>query len=223
MSHLDKLDTREAAGKRRKKGAWLRPLAVLALLFLFALVAASAGSQEASAADPPIVNGLFYGDDDYLTYWPWGYSANGSKLFVYFQDPILYVALVVDREINDNVCDGQFSASSPDYVQDAGYANHRSCKRLIDSEFASFDLRCTTAPNQWAWRQGYAGEVEGTWISGTTVGGGLGTPPPTYVAGSSFAWNVNHYQNDWPAAYPDPSGPPWDLYDGNGFPSIDDD
>ena len=195
----------ETPGKERTKTRWVRPMAVIALVFLFALIAVSAGSQDALAAGPPTVNGLFYGDGDDQVYWPYGYSEHGSILYVYYDHPTLYAALVVNRTVNDNVCSTEVL-----YPQDAGWPNSRNCKRMTDSEYASFNLRCTETPNSWTWRQGYAGEVEGTWISGTTVSGGLGTGPPGYVAGSSFAWNVNTYQDK---AYP--GSVPWDLYNGN--------
>lgn len=214
------VDHREGAPeKKRARNAWLRPAAVLAMVFLFVLVGLSAGFQDASAVGPPIVDGLFYALGDDAIYYPFGYSDNGSVLYVYFDNPTLYAALVVDRGINDNVCAAQAGSGSPDYTQDAGFPNHRSCKRATDSEYASFNLRCTTSPNEWTWQQGYAGEVGGVWISGTTVGGGLGTPPPVYAAGSSFAWNINNYRSTWGPGNP----APWDLYDGAGDASPVDD
>ena len=52
---------------------------------------------------PPTVNGLFYGDGDDIYYTLLSTSYFGSKLYAYYDAPSnrLYVALVVDRSIND--------------------------------------------------------------------------------------------------------------------------
>lgn len=156
----------------------------------------------------PVINGLFYMDGDNHQYpaIPSAQSAAGSKLYVRLVDGRLYVALVVAREVNDNVFDA--SANSA-YLTSAGWGpgNNKTARRRMDSEFATFTL--TVAGTSWTWLQGYCGQPgykagqgdrsQPNWISGVTVSGGQGTPPPSYVAASSLAWNLNRY-----AAGPNP-------------------
>ena len=97
----------------------------------------------ASAAAPPVVNGLFYGDGDYKDYWLYSQSEYGSGLYVYFDEPTVYLALVVTRTINDNVC-GPADPDQP-YTTDAGWNPPRNCKKNSDSEYASWTLRCSAS------------------------------------------------------------------------------
>ncbi|HUF40116.1 MAG TPA: GEVED domain-containing protein [Anaerolineales bacterium] len=196
-------------------------LLAAAILGLLAFAAvSSAATRSARAANPPIPNGIFYGDGDNTTYWEYATSENGSKLYVYYDDPVLYVAMVVDRTVNDNV----FSPNAT-YRGSAGWNPPHTATGLTNSEFASFTLECTTAPQSWSWQQGYAAKVGDNWVSNHLIGAGSGTPPPTYTSGSSFAWNLNTYEDavtprewdmyvhgsgmgDWTSPYdPDPTSP----------------
>ncbi len=202
-------DIRLRSGKRRRRSqlrGWLRSTAVLVFLFIMLSFIAHNLSGDVEAAAPPVVNGLFYGDGDNNDYSLYGSSEYGSGLYIYFDSPNIYVALVVDRTVNDNVCSPQSNAA---YTQNAGWSNHRNCKRNTDSEFASFTLECTTSPNSWSWQQGYTANVGGTWVSDNTSGAGLGVAPPGYTSGSSMAWNFNNYIANYPTN-------PWDLYQGGG-------
>lgn len=174
------------------------------MVVLFAAFSFAIFSLEgvAEAASPPDVNGLFYGDGDNNDYALYATSEYGSGLYVYFENPTIYVALVVNRDVNDNVFGNRL------YTQDAGWGPPRDAEQLVNSEYASFNLRCSTAPMEWTWQQGYARENAGVWYS-DEGGQGSGTPPPGYNSSSSFAWNINTYLTDYPAIA-------WDLYNGNG-------
>lgn len=173
------------------------------------------------AQQTPTVNGLFYapttngeldlvnGVPDAQRYpaTPYAVSANDSKLYLSYIDGKLYVALVVNRVMNDNV----FDADNTAYMNSAGWSGgNLSATRRIDSEYAEFGLTVATGEDEqsWTWKQGYAGqsdEADGgpphlkhdrtrnTWISDTTVSGGEGDPPPGMESASSFMWNMNNY------------------------------
>jgi hypothetical protein len=181
---------------------WFRTITILTALFVafsFALVNLE---SVAEAASPPDVNGLFYGDGDNNDYVLYGMSEYGSGLYIYFDNPIIYVALVVTRDVNDNVFGNR------PYTQNAGWGPPRGAGQLVNSEYASFVLKCTTAPMEWSWTQGYARQEAGVWYS-DEGGQGSGTPPPGYDSSSSFAWNINTYMSSYPSVA-------WDLYNGNG-------
>jgi len=161
----------------------------------------------------PTVNGLFYGNGDNLRYpsRPYAYSVGESRLYATVINQTLYVALVLNRHVNDNV----FSPTRA-YTRSAGWNPPRPANRLFDSEFAEFSLTLGEGANEqsWTWQQGYAGVASGpvsntneNWISGPTVAGGGGDPPPGLVSASSFAWNLNNY------AYRVNNGidPGWDM------------
>ncbi len=144
----------------------------------------------------PTVNGLFYGDGDESNYVLYNTSIGGSKLWYTVSGNRLYVALVVDRSVNDNVFGNR------DYTQNAEWTPPHEAKRLVDSEYAEFTL--TIGGLTYTWRQGYGGKDNGVWISDETVAGGGGTPPPDYDSSSSFVWNISNYEDN-------PS-PNWDMY-----------
>ena len=146
----------------------------------------------------PTVNGLFYGDGDESQYVLYNTSVGNSKLWYTVAGNRLYVALVVNPAlVNDNAFSDKKNSA---YTIDAGYPNHRSAKRLTDSEFAEFTL--TVGDVAITWQQGYADQSGGynntqpTWYSSETAGNGGGTPPPGYVSSSSFVWNLNNYANN---------------------------
>lgn len=195
----------ESSAGQHKKMAKARPVAFIALLSFLALIAASAVPPAAAADGPPIVNGLFYGDGDSAVYVPYSTSEHGSTVYVYSEGTTLYVALVIDRSVNDNVCSPRGDEA---YPQDAGWTNHRNCKRLTDSEYVTFELTCSATQESWSWRQGYARKVDGAWISDNAIPEG-GIAPPGYTSASSWTWNLNNYEANYPAV-------PWDLYMGGG-------
>lgn len=186
------------------------------------------GAPAAGKAAPE-VNGLFYGDGDYLLYSPIAIVPSGTTLYAYLDEQpggvrTLYVALVVSRAVNDNVFD--IKGVEP-YMSSAGWTNHRAFKRLTDSEFMGFRMRghdMETDQNiTWEWQQCYAIQINPTtgndknqkdwvntdpnWVSDHAHGAGSGTPPPGYVSSSSLVWNMKNYALN----YLDPDIPKWDV------------
>ena len=178
-----------------------RPAWALALLLCLAAVPA--------AAQAPTVNGWFYGDGDDARYFPYAESEYGSVLYSYFHVPTsrIYVALVVSHAVNDLAC-----SATRDYTDSTGWNPPRPCRRLTDSEFATFTLECAPgSPNAWTWQQGFACAQDtqnppSDWVSDPSCGASspAGDWPPGIVSSSSFAMNANTYQ-----ANPSPA---WDLY-----------
>jgi len=144
----------------------------------------------------PTVNGLFYGDGDQNSYVLYNTSVGGSKLWYTVVSNRLYVALVVDRSVNDNVFGNRT------YTQNAGWNPPHTANRLVDSEYAQFTL--TVGSTTYQWNQGYGALVGGVWKSDHTTGAGSGTPPAGYISSSSFAWNINNYLNN--------AAPAWNMY-----------
>ena len=198
---------------------------------------------------PPTVNGLFYGNGDHLRYpaTPYAVSDQGSRLYVTLIDGTLYVALVNDRSVNDNLFAPGPGGQQP-YMNSGGWGSHRTARRLIDSEYAEFTLTVGQGANavSYTWKQGYAGQpglsatnankTLPTWISDTTVSGGVGTAPPGTNSASSLMWNMNNYAtrlaagtNTWtmpgtntdPNTWQSPFNPsaPNDVTQVDGFPA----
>ena len=185
---------------------------------LVVLLLSTAGIASAQA---PTVNGLFYGDGDNTRYVEWNTSYYGSKLYTYFDRPgtTLYVALVVDPFVNDNV----FTDRPPDtaaYMSSVawggGAGQQRDAATLTNSEFASFTFACDqTSGPMWTWAQAYGcapSPSTGLWASRHNCGPGFGTPPPTYNSTSSFAWNINNYRTKYGTSAPPIGSPPWNMY-----------
>jgi hypothetical protein len=150
------------------------------------------GDMPAVQAGPPTVNGQFYGDGDNAKYVLYNTSTNGSRLYTVLDNTMLYVSLVVARNVNDNVFDNAVTA----YMKDAGW-NNRPASNLINSEYAGFTLSCgDPIGTVYTWQQAYAyrpGGV-GAFVSDHLDPAGGGTPPPWIVSSSSFAWNINNYE-----------------------------
>ena len=162
----------------------------------------------------PTVNGLFYGDEDNNRYpsTPYAVSEGGSKLYVTLQNGTLYVALVVDRSVNDNVFDIKQTGGGgtlTNYMNSAGWSSHREADRLYGSEFAEFILTLGTggSETEYSWKHGYASDSDGDndrteadWISGVSASGGgagsVGTIPSGLNSASSLQWNLNNYASD---------------------------
>jgi len=218
-------------------------IGIVACVAMAAVMLCASGA----AAAPPTVNGLYYGDGDVNNYpaEPYEISEYGSSLYVTLIDGVLYVCLVVTRDVNDNV----FSPIR-DYTSSAGWGPPRGAHRLIDSEFAEFFLTVGTGTGAvtWNWQQGY-GEGVGAlgnnntnenWVSDETVSGGLGTPPPGIVSDSSLAWNMRNYAyrinnsidpgwnmgpatppNDWTSPITNPGDPNNVINAAEGYPEDD--
>ena len=171
----------------------------------------------ATAFAQPIVNGLFYGDGDDAVYSPYAASNFGSVLYNYYDvgTNTMYVALVVNHAVNDNVCSPK---ANKDYTGSAvpPWNQHRSCKRRSDSEFASWTLECAPgSPRSWSWQQALgcaqtAGPPQSTWVSDSTCGPSSPAAdwPPGVEATSTTSWvtNINTYQAAAPATRA------WNLY-----------
>ena len=158
----------------------------------------------ASAQTIPTVNGLFYGDGDYERYVPIATSAEGGRLYGYFDTTTgrYYAAVVVSRQVNENV----FGNAA--YTENAGWKPAHTFKRVTDSEFMGFTLTC--GKTSWTWRQGYCAQPDTeknntnpSWFSSHLAGAGTGTPPPGYVSSSSLVWNLNHHASG--------ASPSWDV------------
>ena len=169
-----------------------------------------------SAVAAPTVNGLFYGDGDDALYTLVNTSYYGSHRYAYYDSPttMLYVAMVVDPSVNDNV----FTKNPPDsaaYMQSVGWGGgggqQRNAAKLTNSEFGAFKFACSLgSPNSWEWGQAYGCEPTpstGLWTSNATCGPAWGTAPPSYVSASSFIWNINNYRTKYGTSAP-PSGSP---------------
>lgn len=163
---------------------------------LVASVWAAATFCAGALAAAPTVNGLFYGDGDESRYVLYNTSIGGSKLWYTVAGNRLYVALVVSRDVNDNVFGNR------DYTRNAGWTPQHPANRLVDSEYAQFTL--TVGGTTYQWNQGYGAAVNGEWRSDHTTGAGSGAPPPGYESSSSFAWNINRYLTN--------AAPAWNLY-----------
>jgi hypothetical protein len=186
------------------QGAW-----VLIALFL-------ALSGQASAQ--PTVNGLFYGDGDDALYSLYATSQFGSTLYNYYDAStnVMYVALVVSHQVNDNVCSPMANKVYTASASPFSWNQHRSCKRASDSEFASFTLECAPgSPQSWAWQQATGcaqnlTEPHSNWVSDSSCGPSSPAAdwPPGVEATSTTSWveNVNNYQAAAPATRA------WDLY-----------
>ena len=166
---------------------------------------------------PPNVKGLFWGDGDHAVYEAiaWG-TASDSVLYKYVNpvvtaDRRLYVALVVDGNLNDNAFDSEYGP----YMISAGWPsapNVRPAFHLMNSEFAEFTV--DICGDEKTWQQGYARQFEGivdgvgtgkeipisksnnisaTWVSGPTIATGSGVAPDDIESSSSIVWNLNHY------------------------------
>jgi len=192
-------------------------------------------------ADPPTVNGLFYGDGDDAKYVEYATSYLGSKLYLYYDAPsaTLYTALVVSTSVNDNVFGKPDGGKT--YMASVGWGNgggqQRGADKLTDSEFAQFTFACAPgSPSEWTWSQGYACLTGGTWIADMTCATSTGTAPPGYTSATSFAWNINTYEDaspkpwdrdvqgiqlgDWVSPFDSSQSPPVAL-GLDGYPSLD--
>lgn len=157
------------------------------LMMLLALVPAGVVSAAPSVDGRP----------DIGNYSVYGYSPGGRGTLYYALDgSTLYVMMVVDETVNDNVFGKDKDAGDKAYVATAGWGKH-SFKDLVNSDHINLTLTCGT--DSWTWQQDYAYDADGDknpletdWKSDYLGNDGGGTPPPGIIASSSLAWNLNN-------------------------------
>ncbi len=186
----------------------------IALLVTLALVALPRPDAQATTA--PTVNGLLYGDGDMANYDLFARSIplepNGrwrGNMYLRLIGGTLYVAVVEDRTVNDNVFGNNSAPRSVRTRMSAGWDGQRAADKLIGSDHMEFNLSC--GANSWTWKQDYVYDADGDknpaeadWLSDPDGGDGGGTPPPHLVAsGSSFQWDLNNYASG--------GSPRWDV------------
>ncbi|MCJ7736445.1 MAG: hypothetical protein MUQ10_03895, partial [Anaerolineae bacterium] len=211
----------------RRLTAMLSILTAFTLLFSFAASAQPvlAGYPPPKGLGHPTVNGLYWGDDDGANYYgnaiAYGVDTD-SRLYKYVDevDGMLYVALVIDGNFNDNAFDRVLvvdnnKTRSP-YMESAGWPGYRTAKSLMDSEYATFSVTICDQKEA-TWVQGYARQFEditedgvgtgtelplsgsnnisATWVSDHRITNGGGTPPEGIKSSSSIVWNLNNYAN----------------------------
>jgi hypothetical protein len=167
------------------------------LILATLLVLVPTGSVAAVAL--PQVNGLFFGDGDYATYYFLADDPGRGSLYYYPAGDTLYLAVVVDTSVNDNVF-GYSKKGDPDraYVESVSWVQEHSAKSLIKSDNVELTLQC--GASSWTWMQGYIYDADGDvnpreadWLSGVgDDSSGGGNPPPGLVSASSLMWNLNN-------------------------------
>ena len=176
-------------------------------------------------ATAPTVNGQFYGDGDDGRYNEISAAPNGrGTLYQYLDGTTLYVAVVVDASVNDNVFGDKSIADDQSYVGSVNW-NHHSSKDLINSDKMQFKLTCGSSI--WEWAQDYVYDSDGDsdpaeadWLSGIDGKDGSiisGGTPPIIASASSMQWNMNNTTWDvtlggtrtandlWKSPYTDPA------------------
>jgi hypothetical protein len=225
---------------RKRRMAWI------ALFSLLAMVLVMIPAARVKADTPPIVDGLFYGNPDGITpdkdtYTLLAENPGRGDLYYYVEtkpDPgpdILYLAVVVDPSVNDNVfgnkkyTNGDLFDDDP-YLTDAGWlggvtsAGH-SFDNLFTSDMVAMVFQC--GGNSWTWQQGYIyGSQDTGWLSGPAdPSGGLAVTPANpdllLQTASSLMYNMNYngwdvtmndtrsykYWKSVDTTYPDPPSP----------------
>ena len=188
------------------------------------------GSAHAVA---PTVNGLFYGDGDAANYTL--LASNGDErgdLYYSVVDDVLYLAVVMNRTVNDNVFGDQQADAT--YLANAGWTGpYHKARDLVQSDHVEILLSCGN--NSWTWKQDLLYDAdsdddpaESDWLSDALGPDGDGTPPPGLVTASSMQWNMNNTTwdvtlngtrntlNDWKSP-DDGSNDPASL----GYPTFD--
>ncbi|HEC76017.1 MAG TPA: hypothetical protein ENI33_02015, partial [Thermoplasmatales archaeon] len=193
-------------------------VAVVFMLILSGIVITSPYIDYAKgdgSADVPTVNGLFYGDGDYNKYYYLSEDPGRGTLYYYLDNDILYIAVVVNASVNDNVFGDKGNTSDITYLQRAGwhtasngYKGH-TAKELIGSDHLEFKL--TIGNESWKWKQDYVYDLdndknpyESDWVSDPWDHDGGGTPPPGFIkSASSLQWNFNNGTWDVTMGEPD--------------------
>ena len=203
---------------------------ILVILSLVTLVAASGGT--------PTVNGLFYGDGDQYNYYFLGEDPGRGTLYYNRVGDTLYLAVVVDISVNDNVIGWSEAAQGggPDrpYVFDALWGKEHSAAKLIGSDNVTFKFECGTYSRTWSQDYVYNSvdqkdPTRTDWLSDPVGpdGSGAGTGPPGLVSASSMQWNFNN--TTWDYTLGDSPGGPryndntrWKSVDADSDNDIDD-
>jgi len=161
------------------------------------------------------VNGLFYGDGDVSNYYYLSEDPGRGSIYYNLIGGILYIAVVVNESVNDNVFADKGNASDITYLQRAGwqtasngYKGH-TAKELIGSDHLEFKL--TIGSNSWEWSQDYIYDMdndkdpyEADWVSDPWDHDGGGVPPPGFIkSASSLQWNLNNATWDVTMGDPD--------------------
>lgn len=194
----------------RRLLAWLAVVVIMAPLLGGARAPSVSAQTPPPVSGPPTVNGLFYGDDDYLRYTLYNTSYTGSKLYIYTdqqagQPTYLYAALVVSRVVNDNVFDAKGKTA---YEKSAGWQPDHPFGVLVGSDMAEFILECNGTTYDWEMDLLELNTTTGQYYSAPNVG--IGNAPTSMISASSTAWNVNNYRAKW-GTTSNPSAP-WDMY-----------
>ena len=158
----------------------------------------------------PTVNGLFYGDGDSGEYEVLAENEEGrGTLYYYLQNNALYMAVVVDPSVNDNVFD-KFKVT--DYISSAGWNRGagRTGYELVGSDHLEFSFTRTKdrVTETLTWHQDYVYDADGDgdpmeadWLSDADGDDGSGTPPAGLVSRSSLQWNMNN--SPWVSDHPE--------------------
>jgi len=153
----------------------------------------------------PTVNGLFYGDGDVDEYaFLQNDTTGGSrgKLYAAQEGSTVYLALVVDETVNDNIC-GTKSGQPPndsDYMASANWDAVHTCERLIGSDHLEIGVQCGV---EYDWFQDLVYAADGaddsadpnneTWLSDENgPDGAITALPPALTSASSTQWNLNN-------------------------------
>jgi hypothetical protein len=171
-------------------------------LFVFIILSSVLSfTAGASSNGVPLVNGLFYGDDDYLIYDLYA-TAENERGFLYTKriSDVLYVLARVSDNVNDNAFDPKTSPG--DYTASVGWTPPHDFKSLLNSDRIDMKLDCGT--KTWTWTQDLLYDASGTgdWRSdqygptdgATVVGTGGTTLTDTLIisSSSSLVWNMTN-------------------------------
>jgi len=166
----------------------------------------------------PQLNGLFYGDGDSSEYYflatallnpnnaaegnnstdPNAAGARG-RIYYYMGAQYLYIAIVVDVSVNDNVIIRKSVPSDVAYQESVGWSHNptHTGKTLEKSDHIELSLNSGT--QNWTWFQdllydfdGNLSSIEEDWLSDYSGTDGSGTPPSGIESMSSSAWNLNN-------------------------------
>lgn len=186
---------------------FLAGLALLMLVF----------GGNAAAQAVPEVNGLFYGDGDAGNYQFLAESPDRARLYYYLEGDTVYLAVVLDRAVNDNVFGDTGDPIDTQYVQSAGWsgggANH-NFRALERSENLELRMTCAAGTIDEAWIHGYLYDQDGDrdpyeedWLSGPGDDSNGGPPPTQFLlidTASSLMWNLNNFADM-------DGSPAWDI------------
>jgi hypothetical protein len=180
---IPKRSEKKRGAKMRK--AYLKAVSVAGVL---AMLLALVPVMTVSAA--PVVDGV----PDTGNYNLYGISPGGrGTLYYAMQGNTLYILMVVDYKVNDNVFGDMGVVADQNYVKTAGWKGsgaHHNFKALLNSDNINLTLTCGT--DTWTWQQDYLYQSGSDWKSDHLGPDGLGTPPPGIVSHSSLEWNLEH-------------------------------